>query len=60
MNLVIFEDFQTEHFAPLCNLRGVFELRCGAITRCAHSFISILLAPRKKWDQFVAYVGHLI
>lgn len=30
MNLVIFEDDQTDHFTPLHWLHAVFELRCGA------------------------------
>jgi UDP-N-acetylglucosamine diphosphorylase/glucosamine-1-phosphate N-acetyltransferase len=50
MKLVIFEDRQTDHFAPLCHLRGVFELRCGAsrlsdkIARAAGVEASALIA----------------
>lgn len=32
MKLVIFEDDQFDRFLPLAWLRGVFELRCGAVT----------------------------
>ena len=32
MKLVIFEDDQCDRFLPLVWLRGVFELRCGAVT----------------------------
>ncbi|NLX21378.1 MAG: hypothetical protein GXY55_06860 [Phycisphaerae bacterium] len=35
MKLVIFEDNQWDHFAPLTYVRGVFELRTGATTLAA-------------------------
>ncbi|GJM24085.1 MAG: hypothetical protein DHS20C16_05000 [Phycisphaerae bacterium] len=34
MKLVIFEDKQTDRFAPISHMRGIFELRCGATTLC--------------------------
>ncbi len=35
MNLVIFEDKQTDRFAPISHVRGIFELRCGATSLCS-------------------------
>jgi UDP-N-acetylglucosamine diphosphorylase/glucosamine-1-phosphate N-acetyltransferase len=40
MKLVVFEDDQADHFLPLAWVRGVFELKCGAVTlahKIAHS-----------------------